>query len=111
VFTPFMLLAVPIAGLMALLASRPGAQRGLPGLLAAPAVPLGVLTWINRHGPGEYCANGGCTDGYLDPRILGGVAAVFLLAGIALFLKVSQKSGQNMPVPGQNGSWPGTNHH
>ncbi|MFJ6837120.1 hypothetical protein [Streptomyces sp. NPDC091209] len=88
------ILPLAVAGTV-LLATRRGTERGLSGLVAGASLPLFLLAYLNRQGPGTYCEHsaGGesCTDGLLNPwlLLLGGLLA--LAAGVALFLKVRRR--------------------
>ncbi|MET8536931.1 hypothetical protein ABZV67_35205 [Streptomyces sp. NPDC005065] len=88
------ILPIPVAGTVAL-ATRRDAQRGLPGLISSASLPLFLLTYLNRHGPGTYCAtsvNGStCTEGLLNPWLLLAVGLLVLIAGAALFLKIRRR--------------------
>ncbi|GAA4615703.1 hypothetical protein GCM10023195_69410 [Actinoallomurus liliacearum] len=83
------ILPFTVVGTVAL-ATRRDTQRGLPGLVSSASLPLFLLTYLNRHGPGTHCTtsvNGGsdCTEGLLDPWPLLAGGLVFLVAGVALF--------------------------
>ena len=89
-----LILPIPVAGTI-VLATRRDTQQGLPGLLSSASLPLFLLTYLNRHGPGTYCttsANGSsCTDGLLNPWLLLAVGLLALSAGPALFLKIRRR--------------------
>ncbi len=74
-----------------LLATRRGTERGLPGLLSGVSLPLLLLTYLNRQGPGTYCTSSGtgetCTDGLYDPWLLLALAVLALAGGLFLFLR------------------------
>lgn len=93
------ILPVSVAGTV-LLATRRDTQRGLPGAIAGVSMPLFLLTYVNRHGPGTYCTSsaggGSCTDGLLNPWLLLAAGLLLLGAGVVLFLKTRQ------PVAGPN---------
>jgi hypothetical protein len=97
------ILPLPVAGTL-LLATRRGTDRGLPGLVSSASLPMFLLAYLNRHGPGTYCEHsaGGesCTDGLLSPwlLLLGGL--LVLAAGVALFLKVHRRPVPNSPARG-----------
>ncbi|MBK3562959.1 hypothetical protein [Streptomyces sp. MBT62] len=88
------ILPLPIVGTV-LLATRRGTERGLPGLVSGASLPLFLLTYINRHGPGTYCSNsaGGenCTEGLLNPSLLLLCGILVLAAGVALFYTVRRR--------------------
>jgi hypothetical protein len=95
------ILPLPIVGTV-VLATRRGTQRGLLGLVSSASLPLFLLTYLNRHGPGTYCDNsaGGenCTDGLLNPwlLLLGGL--LLLAAGVALFHTVRRRPIASPPM-------------
>jgi len=82
------------------LATRRGAQRGLPGLVSSASLPLFLLTYVNRHGPGTYCTTSAtsdsCTGGLLNPWLLLVVGLLLLPAGVALFLKTTRVQNLNL---------------
>ncbi|MFG2477694.1 hypothetical protein [Streptomyces fagopyri] len=88
------ILPIPLIGTLAL-ATRRGALRGLPGLISSTSLPLFLLAYLNRDGPGTYCTSsaGGrsCTEGLLDPWILLAVGLLALAAGVALFLTIRRR--------------------
>ncbi len=88
------ILPIPLAG-TALLATRRGSQRGLPGLISSASLPLFLLTYVNRHGPGTYCTTsatgGSCTEGLLNPWLLLAVGLFLLAAGVTLFLRILRR--------------------
>ncbi|MYS23316.1 hypothetical protein GA0115240_15188 [Streptomyces sp. DvalAA-14] len=100
---PF-ILPIPLAGTV-VLATRRDTQRGMPGLLSAVSLPLFLLTYVNRHGPGTYCdvsRNGEtCTGGLLNPWILLAAGLVLFGAGVALFLR-----NRRLPVISPAAPWP-----
>lgn len=73
------------------LATRRGTERGLPGLLSGLGLPLLLLTYLNRQGPGTYCTSSGtgqtCTEGLYDPWLLLALALLALAGGLVLFLR------------------------
>jgi hypothetical protein len=85
---PF-LLPVPAIGTV-LLARARGSVRGLPGLVTAVGLPLLLLAYLNRGGPGSSCSTtpGGedCTDGLLNPWPLLAAGLVLVLAGAVLLV-------------------------
>lgn len=89
---PF-ILPIPVVGTV-VLATRQGSRRGLPGLASSASLPLFLLAYLNRHGPGTYCTtstNGGsCTEGLLNPWLLLMTGLVVLIAGVTLFLKIQR---------------------
>ncbi|MFJ8009052.1 hypothetical protein [Streptomyces fagopyri] len=88
------ILPIPLIGTV-VLATRRGALRCLPGLVSSAGLPLLLLAYLNRNGPGTYCTSsaGGqsCTEGLLDPWILLAAGLFVLAAGVALFLKVRRR--------------------
>ncbi|MEU3518875.1 hypothetical protein ABZ770_26970 [Streptomyces sp. NPDC006654] len=84
------------------LATRRGTGRGTLGLVSSASLPLFLLAYLNRHGPGTYCDNtaGGqsCTEGLLSPwfLLLGGVC--LLCAGVVLFLTVRRRPADGLPL-------------
>ncbi|MEU8789255.1 hypothetical protein [Streptomyces sp. NPDC048643] len=90
------ILPLPLIG-TAVLATRHDAQRGLPGLVSSASLPLFLLAYLNRHGPGSYCTTAAygssCTDGLLDPRILLASGALVLACGVTLFLVMQRRTG------------------
>ncbi|MFD4503724.1 hypothetical protein [Streptomyces sp. NPDC058457] len=95
------ILPIAVAGTVAL-ATRRDTQRSLPGLLSGASLPLFLLAYLNRHGPGTYCTTsaGGssCTDGLLNPWLLLAVGLLVLSAGPALFLRI-RRHPVNSAVP------------
>jgi hypothetical protein len=95
------ILPVAVAGTLAL-ATRRDTQRGLPGLLSGASLPLFLLAYLNRHGPGTYCTtsatSSSCTDGLLDPWLLLAAGLLVLVAGSALFLRL-RRHPANSPAP------------
>jgi hypothetical protein len=88
------------------LATRRDTERGLPGLVSSASLPLFLLTYLNRHGPGTYCttsADGGneCLEGLLAPWPLLAVGLLLLVAGVALFLRLRRRQPVIGPVPGR----------
>ncbi|MET8413294.1 hypothetical protein ABZV34_35510, partial [Streptomyces sp. NPDC005195] len=67
------ILPVPLIATV-VLATRRGALRCVPGLISSASLPLFLLTYLNRDGPGTHFAasDGGesCTEGLLEPLIL-----------------------------------------
>lgn len=97
------ILPITMVGTVAL-AMRRDTQRGLPGLVSSASLPLFLLTYLNRHGPGTYCtisAHGGsdCTEGLLAPWPLLAVGLLLLVAGVALFRRLRRRPVIG-PVPG-----------
>ncbi|MFG2451784.1 hypothetical protein [Streptomyces sp. NPDC048512] len=95
------ILPVPLIATI-VLATRHDARRGLPGLVSSASLPLFLLGYLNRHGPGTYCttstSGGSCTDGLLDPRILLAVGVIVLAGGVTLFL-VTRRRTAVVPDP------------
>ncbi|MGW7540639.1 hypothetical protein ACWGKQ_05910 [Streptomyces sp. NPDC054770] len=94
-------LPVAVAGTVAL-ATRRDTRRGLPGLLSGASLPLFLLAYLNRHGPGTYCTSSAtsssCTDGLLDPWLLLAAGLLVLVAGPVLFLR-ARRQPVNSPAP------------
>ncbi|MFD8811662.1 hypothetical protein ACFV23_09290 [Streptomyces sp. NPDC059627] len=94
-------LPVAVAGTVAL-ATRRDTRRGLPGLLSGASLPLFLLAYLNRHGPGTYCTtsatSSSCTDGLLDPWLLLAAGLLVLVAGPVLFLR-ARRQRVNSPAP------------
>jgi hypothetical protein len=98
------ILPITMVGTVAL-ATRRDTQRGLPGLVSSASLPLFLLTYLNRHGPGTYCtisADGGsdCTEGLLAPWPLLAVGLLLLVAGVALF-RLLRRRPVIGPAPGR----------
>ncbi|MEU6193182.1 hypothetical protein [Streptomyces sp. NPDC047061] len=95
------ILPIAVAGTVAL-ATRRDTWRGLPGLLSGASLPLFLLAYLDRHGPGTYCTTsanaGSCTDGLLDPWLLLAAGLLVLVAGPALFLRIRRQSVHS-PAP------------
>ncbi|MFI1106147.1 hypothetical protein [Streptomyces melanogenes] len=89
------ILPITVAATIAL-ATRRDTRQGMPGLLSGASLPLFLLAYLNRHGPGTYCttsASGGdsCTEGLLNPWVL---LAVGLLVLSRARLLLSELEGQ-----------------
>ncbi|MFE7854189.1 hypothetical protein ACIRP3_03760 [Streptomyces sp. NPDC101209] len=88
---PLVLVAVAAAGF--LLWKGPG--NAVAGLLAGLAVPLFLLAYLNRDGPGNVCraVAGGqsCTDEYAPVPFLA-AGLVLAAAGLVLFVVLSRRS-------------------
>lgn len=98
------ILPIALAGTVAL-ATRRGTQRGLPGLVSSASLPLFLLTYLNRYGPGTHCTvtnDGGsaCTEGLLNPWPLLAGGLLFLVAGVALFRLLRRRPVAG-PAPGR----------
>lgn len=82
------ILPIPLIATV-VLATRRAAPRSMLGLVSSASLPLFLLTYLNRNGPGTYCtasaSGSSCTEGLLDPWILLAFGVVVLAAGIALF--------------------------
>lgn len=91
---PF-ILPIPVAGTV-VLATRRESRRGLLGSISSASLPLFLLAYLNRHGPGTYCTTSpteeSCTEGLLNPWILGAVGLLVLAAGVALFRRTRRRS-------------------
>lgn len=94
------ILPLPVAGTL-LLATRRGTDRGLPGLVSSASLPMFLLAYLNRHGPGTYCEHSAAWRELhrrpaqpLAPPSRGLLA---LAAGVALFLKVHRRPVPNSP--------------
>ena len=92
-------------------AGRRGAEAGLPGLLSGPSLPLFYVAWLNRGGP----TDGGCTGNVCtgnsgvvrpgtaavtqtqewDPTPWLAAGAVFLVAGVVLFVLLRRQARRN----------------
>ena len=83
-----LLLPVPLIALLAL-ASRRDTEHGVPGLVSALGLPLLLLAYLNRGGPGTSCSTTAsgqeCTSGLLDPWPLLAGGLLLLAAGAVLF--------------------------
>lgn len=83
---------LPIAvGLAVLLATRPGATIGIPGLISGASLPMFYVAYLNRDGPGNICqsfADGGsaCTEEW-SPLPWAFIGMVLILGGIAVFVR------------------------
>jgi hypothetical protein len=98
------IMPIMVVGTVAL-ATRRDTERGLPGLVSSASLPLFLLTYLNRHGPGTYCttsADGGneCLEGLLAPWPLLAVGLLLLVAGVALFRRLRRRQPVIRPVPG-----------
>src|SRR5690242_3371880 len=89
-FVSFVLaiLLVPVAAIGGLaLAKLHAPDRSVTGLLTGAGIPLLVVAYIQRDGPGTTCwrtaTGGGCTA-HLDPRPWLVAGLLFVAAGIAL---------------------------
>jgi hypothetical protein len=99
------ILPITVVGTVAL-ATRRDTERGLPGLVSSASLPLFLLTYLNRHGPGTYCttsADGGsdCTEGLMAPWLLLACGLLLLVAGVALFRRLRRRQPVIDPVPGR----------
>jgi hypothetical protein len=74
-----------------LLATRPKASIGLPGLISGLSLPLFYVAYLNRGGPGTACTAvpGGesCSQRW-SPYPWVGIGVVLFLAGLTLFVVV-----------------------
>ncbi|GGP89219.1 hypothetical protein [Streptomyces melanogenes] len=89
------ILPITVAATIAL-ATRRDTRQGMPGLLSGASLPLFLLAYLNRHGPGTYCttsASGGdsCTEGLLNPWVLLAVGLLVLSTGPALLLTMRRR--------------------
>ena len=96
---PFVLLVLVVPTI--LLARRPGANAGLPGLVSGLSVPLFYLAYVNRSGPGTICTAIGATGQECversGPWPWFAVGAVLLIGGVAWFLTAARH--RRMPEP------------
>ena len=106
------------AGATAWLASRRGSLVGLPGALCGPALPLLLIAYLNRGGPGTVCTgtpeNNSCTDEW-SPWPFLGTGVLLLAVGLVLFLVVRRRiragagtdggTGAGRNVPPGPGAW------
>ena len=83
---------IPVAGVLTLiLLSRRASWVGLPGLITGIGLPLLVVAYLNRSGPGNVCSthpdgNGGCTQEWTPwPFLLVGLG--LLIGGIIVFTR------------------------
>jgi hypothetical protein len=90
-----------------LLAIRKGSAVGLPGLLSGPALLLFYVAWLNRDASSDGCTGNVCagssgvvqpgtapvsqTQGW-DPTPWLAAGAVFLVAGVVLFVLVRRQA-------------------
>ena len=81
---------IPVAGVLTLiLLSRRASWVGLPGLITGAGLPLLVVAYLNRSGPGNICStnpdgSGGCTQQWTPwPFLLVGLG--LLIGGIIVF--------------------------
>jgi hypothetical protein len=95
---PFVLLILAVPTI--LLARRPGAIVGLPGLVTGLSVPVLYLAYVNRSGPGTVCttirAGQECVD-RSSPWLWIAAAAVLLVGGVVWFLAARRR--RRMPEP------------
>lgn len=99
-FTPLILLTTPLAAVLVVAAVRlAGTGPWAWALAGGLAVPLTLVGWLNRHGPGSYCHVSGtatnCTDLW-NPLPWYGLAAVLVavgVAGVVLGLRTQRRSG------------------
>lgn len=87
---------IPVAGVLTLiLLSRRASWVGLPGLITGVGVPLLVVAYLNRSGPGNICythpdGSGGCTQEWTPwPFLLVGLG--LLIGGIIVFTRQRPK--------------------
>ena len=99
---PF-IIPIPVVGTV-VLATRRESRRGLPGLVSSASLPLFLLAYLNRQGPGTYCTTsatgGSCTEGLLNPWLLLAAGLLILAAGVTLFLRIRRRPVISS-VPGQ----------
>lgn len=89
-----------------LLARRPPARAGLPGVVSGVGIPLLYVAYLNRSGPGTVCTTttglGGqpvgqsCVD-ESSPWPWLAVAAILLALGVAAFLALQRRSAAVTP--------------
>ncbi len=83
---------LPVAvGLAVLLATRPGATIGIPGLISGASLPMFYVAYLNRDGPGNIChsfADGGsaCIEEW-SPLPWAFIGMCLLFGGIAVFVR------------------------
>ena len=78
---------IPAGALLAaFLLSRPSMRGSAYGVLVGIGIPLLIVAYINREGPGTVChtfSNGSeCADGLPDPRKWAAVGLAFIVAGV-----------------------------
>ncbi len=70
------------------LARRSPAGRFMTGILSGLGVPLLILAFLHRRGPGTVCAGGECEQQVSPwPWLIAGV--LFLLLGVAAYVLVT----------------------
>jgi hypothetical protein len=90
VFTigPFLLLGTFV--LCAVLLWRLDFGWGMAGLLSGAALPVLLVAWTNRHGPGTYCTSDAlstqCTDEW-SPWPFVAIAILLVVAGVVIFVR------------------------
>jgi hypothetical protein len=112
-FTSWWLAAGPVGlALAALLVWRTGWRREIWAVLCGVALPLLVVAWLNRAGPGEVCTVRGdasaCVTAW-SPWPWAVAGAVVLMAGLVLALRRSPVSGRGpgaLPRAAQSGRRP-----
>ena len=87
---------IPVAGVLTLiLLSRRASWAGLPGLITGVGLPLLMVAYLNRSGPGNICyynpdGSGGCRQEWTPwPFLLVGLG--LLLGGIMVFTRQRPK--------------------
>lgn len=86
---------IPVAAVLTLILIRYRASWvGLPGLISGLGVPLLVVAYLNRSGPGNICYStpdgGGCTEEWSPwPFLL--VALALFIGGIMMFIRQRPK--------------------
>jgi hypothetical protein len=82
---------VAAAGIYAALRWGAANRRSVSGIITGAGLPLLLVAYIQRRGPGTVCwqsaTAAGC-DEYLDPRPWLAIGLAFVVCGIVAFLKL-----------------------